>query len=58
MNIPIQIICLRPADHVPERLPQRAGGRGPGPGAGKKTTVFNWEKNADSTYASLLGNFL
>lgn len=30
---------------------------GPGPGAGKKPVTQNWEKNADSSYVSLLGNF-
>ncbi|WP_423735161.1 glycoside hydrolase family 76 protein [Chitinophaga caseinilytica] len=30
---------------------------GPGPGAGKKTYVFNWPSIADSSYNSLIANF-
>ncbi|MGN6511666.1 MAG: glycoside hydrolase family 76 protein, partial [Chitinophaga sp.] len=30
---------------------------GPGPGAGKKPVTQNWDKNADSSYVSLMGNF-
>jgi predicted alpha-1,6-mannanase (GH76 family) len=57
MNIPIRLFaCALLITSLSACLKEPVD-EGPGPGAGKKTTVFDWEKNADSTYVSLLGNF-